>query len=67
MEARMPEYRDHGDVTVTVTNSVARGLIARAGLTVVGDGRSWLLLDGTITADPQRALNEAIVALVEED
>ncbi len=46
---------------------MARGLIARAGLTVVGDGRSWLLLDGTITADPQRALNEAIVALVEED
>lgn len=55
-----------GDVTVTVTGGVAAELIAQADIRS-HDGDSWRLRDGTVTADPRRALTEALVVLADED
>lgn len=55
----------HSDrVTVTVTDTVASDLIARAGLGSDSDDR-WHLRDGTTTTDPQQALTDALVTIAE--
>ena len=64
--------RVRGDVTVTVTSSVAAELIASAGI-VPGDAFCWRLPNGSQTTDPRTALTDALgavdalVAIAEDD
>jgi len=53
------------DVKVIVTGEVASALIARAGRADRHGEGSWPLRDGTRTANPQRALTDALVTLAE--
>jgi hypothetical protein len=53
------------DVKVIVTGEVASALIARAGHPDRHGEGSWPLRDGTRTANPQRALTDALVTLAE--
>ena len=51
----------HGDVTVTVTSSVAADLITCGGIGP-GDAYCWRLPDGSQTTDPRTALTDALLA-----
>lgn len=55
-----------GDVSVTVTGSVASALIAQVGLGLWDDA-CWYLRNGESTTDPTKALADALVVLSEEE
>jgi hypothetical protein len=62
----MEPPRIHGDVTVTVTSSVAAELIERAGIKP-GSADCWGLRNGSQTTDPRTALTDALVVIAEDE
>jgi hypothetical protein len=60
----MPPAIPHTDVAITVTASVAREVIARAGVEH-GDEGCWRLPEASQTTDPRTALTDALVAIAE--
>jgi hypothetical protein len=54
----------NGDVTVTVTGSIAEALLTHSGR-VLASENGWWLPNGRLTYDPRQALTAALVAIAE--